>query len=259
VFFYQYSLLYRVFLLTLQETNSKGMKKIVVLTGAGMSAASGLATFRGAGGLWGEYPVQQVATSEGWYKNPNLVTNFYNDLRKQLLSVSPNEGHCILAKLEKDFKVDIITQNVDDLHERAGSSSVTHLHGELTKVCSSKSPNNPKYIKTLAPKDYEVRIGDLAEDGSQIRPFIVWFGEAVPMIEQASNLVQKADILIIIGTSLQVYPAAGLIHFAPKDCPIYVIDPNSLALPENQHITHLEMGAVEGMQTLYAKLLAKKE
>lgn len=234
------------------------MKKIVVLTGAGMSAASGLATFRGAGGLWGNYPVQQVATPEGWLKDPTLVTNFYNDLRKQLITVKPNEGHCILAKLEDSFKVEIITQNVDDLHERAGSTCITHLHGELTKVCSSKSPNNPKYIKRLSHKQYEVKIGDLAEDGSQIRPFIVWFGEAVPMIERASNLVQKADILIIIGTSLQVYPAAGLIHFVSEGCPIYVIDPNSLSLPSNKNITHLKMGAIEGMISLYDKLMAKK-
>ncbi|MFA6831137.1 MAG: Sir2 family NAD-dependent protein deacetylase [Bacteroidaceae bacterium] len=234
------------------------MKKIVVLTGAGMSAASGLATFRGAGGLWGEYPVQQVATPEGWFKDPTLVTNFYNGLRQQLLTVEPNEGHRILAKLEKKFHVEIITQNVDDLHERAGSTNVTHLHGELTKVCSSKSPNNPKYIKTLTPEQYNVQIGDLAEDGSQIRPFIVWFSEAVPMIEKASNLVQEADILIIIGTSLQVYPAAGLIHFTSKKCPIYVIDPNSLSLPDTKNITQLKMGAVEGMTTLYETLLAKK-
>jgi len=234
------------------------MKKIVVLTGAGMSASSGLATFRGAGGLWGKHPVEEVATPEGWSKDPILVTNFYNDLRKQLITVKPNEGHQIIAKLENDFQVDIITQNVDNLHEKAGSTSVTHLHGELTKVCSSKSPNNPKYIKELNPEEYEIKIGDLAEDGSQIRPFIVWFGEAVPMIEKASNLVQKADILIIIGTSLKVYPAAGLIHFASKKCPIYVIDPNSLSLPEDKKIKHLRMGAVEGMKTLYDKILAKK-
>ena len=165
------------------------MKKIVVLTGAGMSAESGISTFRDSGGLWEKYPVEQVATHEGYAANPKLVIDFYNDRRKQLLEVEPNLGHKILAELEKDFDITVVTQNVDNLHERAGSTNVIHLHGELTKVTSSREPNNPKYIKELAPENFEVKIGDLADDGSQLRPFIVWFGESVPMIETAIDYV----------------------------------------------------------------------
>ena len=176
------------------------MKNLVILTGAGMSAESGISTFRDAGGLWDKYPVEQVATPEGYAANPQLVTDFYNQRRKQLLDVKPNRGHELVAELEKHFKVTVITQNVDNLHERAGSTEVIHLHGELTKVTSSWQPNNPKYIKELKPEEYDVKIGDQAADGSQLRPFIVWFGEAVPMIETAIDICEKADIFLIIGT-----------------------------------------------------------
>ena len=192
------------------------MKKLVVLTGAGMSAESGISTFRDAGGLWERYPVEQVATPEGYAANPELVINFYNERRKQLLDVKPNRGHELLAEMEKDYDVTIITQNVDNLHERAGSSNVIHLHGELTKVTSSRHPNDPKCIRTLRPEEYEVKMGDKAADGSQLRPFIVWFGEAVPMIETAIDCVEQADIFVIIGTSLNVYPAAGLLNYVPQ-------------------------------------------
>lgn len=167
------------------------MKNLVILSGAGMSAESGISTFRDAGGLWDKYPVMQVASIEGYVRDPELVINFYNERRKQLLDVLPNAGHIGLAELEKKFKVTVITQNVDNLHERAGSTHVIHLHGELTKVCSSRDPYNPRYIKELEPEEYEVKMGDKAGDGSQLRPFIVWFGEAVPEIETAIDYVEK--------------------------------------------------------------------
>ena len=170
------------------------MKKLVILTGAGMSAESGISTFRDSGGLWDRYPVEQVATPEGYAANPKLVIDFYNERRKQLLTVKPNRGHELIAELENFFDVTVVTQNVDNLHERAGSHHVIHLHGELTKVTSSWQPNNPKYIKELKPEDYEVKMGDTAADGSQLRPFIVWFGEAVPMIETAIDYAEQADI-----------------------------------------------------------------
>ena len=186
------------------------MKKLVILTGAGMSAESGISTFRDSGGLWEQYPVEQVATPEGYRANPKLVIDFYNARRKELQRVKPNRGHELIAELEKDFDVTVITQNVDNLHERAGSHHVIHLHGELTKVTSSRDPNNPAYIKELKPEEWEVKMGDLAADGSQLRPFIVWFGEAVPMIETAIGYAEQADIFVIIGTSLNVYPATHL-------------------------------------------------
>ena len=196
------------------------MKKLVILSGAGISAESGISTFRDAGGLWDKYPVMQVASIEGYEANPELVIRFYNERRRQLLDVSPNEGHRKCAELEKHFDVSVITQNVDNLHERAGSSHIIHLHGELTKVCSSYNPNDSRYIKELQPGEYEVKIGDKAGDGSQLRPFIVWFGEAVPRIEEAIEEVEKADIFVIIGTSMNVYPAAGLIHYVPRGAKI---------------------------------------
>ena len=160
-------------------------KNLVILSGAGMSAESGISTFRDAGGLWDKYPVMQVASAEGYVRDPELVINFYNERRKQLLDVEPNAGHIGLAELEKDFNVTVVTQNVDNLHERAGSTRIIHLHGELTKVCSSRDPYNPRYVRELKPEEYEVKMGDKAGDGSQLRPFIVWFGEAVPEIETA--------------------------------------------------------------------------
>mgnify|MGYP000842923368 FL=1 len=190
-----------------------------------MSAESGISTFRDAGGLWDKYPVMQVASAEGYVRDPELVIDFYNERRKQLLDVEPNAGHTGLAELEKDFNVTVVTQNVDNLHERAGSTHVIHLHGELTKVCSSRDPYNPRYVRELKPEEYEVKMGDKAGDGSQLRPFIVWFGEAVPEIETAIGYVEKADIFVIIGTSMNVYPAAGLLNYVPRTAEVYLIDP----------------------------------
>ncbi len=230
------------------------MKKLVVLTGAGMSAESGIRTFRDTGGLWEQYPVEQVATPEGYHANPQLVLDFYNARRKELLKAQPNEGHKILGELEKHFKVTIITQNVDNLHERGGSSEVIHLHGELTKVCSSNRPNDPRYIKKLEPENYEVKIGDLAEDGSQLRPYIVWFGEAVPKIEVAIDIVRQADIFLIIGTSMNVYPAAGLLHYVRHGVPIYLIDPKQVNVSRSD-VQVIQKGASEGMRIVKEKLL----
>lgn len=224
------------------------MKKIVILTGAGMSVESGLSTFRDAGGLWDKYPVEDVATPEGYARNPLLVTKFYNERRKQLADVKPCKGHQLLAEMEKDYDVTIITQNVDNLHERAGSSRVIHLHGELTKVTSSREPNNPNYIQELAPEQWEVKLGDTATDGTQLRPFIVWFGEAVPMIEPAINEVTQADVFIVIGTSLNVYPAAGLLNYVRRDVPIYLIDPKPVTTAMGNRIKHLIKGASEGVE-----------
>ena len=194
-------------------------KKLVVLTGAGISAESGIKTFRDAGGLWEGHNVMDVATPEGWQKNPKLVMDFYNKRRQQLHKVQPNLGHQILAELEHDFEVFIITQNVDNLHEKSGSSKVLHLHGELLKVRSTKN------INYILDWETDLNFGDFDDKGNQLRPHIVWFGEEVPALEEAVSLVEKADILIIIGTSLQVYPAAGLINFAKPSIPVYYIDP----------------------------------
>ncbi len=232
------------------------MKKIVVLTGAGMSAESGISTFRGSNGLWDEYPVEQVATPEGYRADPALVLEFYNKRRKQLLEVGPNEGHMLLAGLESAFDVTIVTQNVDNLHERAGSSNVIHLHGELMKVCSSREPYNESYVKTLTPDEVEVKLGDLASDGSQFRPFIVWFGEAVPKIEDAIAALADVDIFIIIGTSLNVYPAAGLLNYVPASVPVYLIDPNEVNVTR-RGVTVIRKGASEGMRILIEKYLSK--
>jgi NAD-dependent deacetylase len=197
------------------------MRRLVVLTGAGMSAESGIRTFRDSNGLWEEYDVMEVASIEGWRKNPELMLRFYNERRTQMFGCEPNKGHQLLAGLEKGFDVHIITQNVDNLHERAGSTRVLHLHGELTKARSSVDPS---LIYTIGDK--EIQIGDKCGKGSQLRPFIVWFGEEVPALEEAIHLVESADILCIIGTSLNVYPAAGLLHYAPAGCPVFLIDPN---------------------------------
>lgn len=195
------------------------MKKLIVLSGAGVSAESGIQTFRDADGLWEGHDVMEVASPQGWQKNQKLVLDFYNQRRKQLLSVKPNQAHYILAELESKFEVQIITQNVDDLHERAGSSDVLHLHGELLKVRSTKNANDIQYWER------DLNEGDLCQSGFQLRPHIVWFGEAVPALEKAISLVEKADIVLIIGTSLQVYPAASLFAYAPIHSPIYYIDP----------------------------------
>ena len=228
-------------------------KKIVVLTGAGMSVESGLKTFRDADGLWEEYPVQQVATHEGWEADPTLVTNFYNMLRRKCWGVKPNEGHKLLAELEKQYDVTVVTQNVDNLHEQAGSSKVIHLHGELMKVCSSRDVDDPRYQIELTPDNCEVEPGTKAGDGSLLRPFIVFFGEAVPNIGIAAEEAQTADIFIVIGTSLNVYPAAGLIHYVRPSVPIYLIDPNPISAGER--VVQIQKGASEGMHELM-KLLA---
>ena len=230
------------------------MKKIVVLTGAGMSAESGISTFRDSGGLWDKYPVEDVATPEGYRRNPQLVTDFYNARRMQLLTVEPNEGHRLVAALEERYEVTVVTQNVDNLHERAGSTRVIHLHGELTKVTSSRKPNNPKYIRELRPEEYEVRLGDCAADGSQLRPYIVWFGEEVPNIEVAADYVMEADVLIIIGTSLNVYPAAGLVRYAKRGAEIYLIDPAEVNVPYGLPVHVIRKGASEGMRELMGVL-----
>lgn len=230
------------------------MKNLVILSGAGMSAESGISTFRDAGGLWDKYPVEQVATLEGYARNPELVINFYNERRKQLLEVEPNAGHTGLAALEKDFNVTVVTQNVDNLHERAGSTRVVHLHGELTKVCSSRDPYNPHYIKELRPDEYEVRLGDKAGDGSQLRPFIVWFGEAVPAIETAIGYVEQADVFVIIGTSMNVYPAAGLLHYVPRDAEVYLIDPKPVDVHSARSVHVIPKGASEGVRELASLL-----
>lgn len=226
------------------------MKKIVVLTGAGMSAESGFETFRDAGGLWEKYPVEQVATPEGWEADPDLVTDFYNARRKQLLTAAPNRGHELLAALEKDFDVTVVTQNVDNLHERAGSSHVIHLHGELMKVTSSRDPDNPRYIRTLRDDEVIVPHGAKAEDGSLLRPYIVWFGEAVPNISLAAEEASKADIFVVIGTSFNVYPAAGLIYYVPAEAPIYIIDPKEVKVESKPQMHFLRTVASKGMEEL---------
>lgn len=224
------------------------MKKLVVLTGAGMSAESGIKTFRDQGGLWEEYDVMEVASIEAWYRNPELVQRFYNMRRKELLAAEPNAGHTGLAQLEKDFEIQIITQNIDNLHERAGSSSVLHLHGELMKARSTKDPS---LIYTL--DHWEIKMGDTCELGSQLRPHIVWFGEEVPAMAEAIPMVESADILCIIGTSLNVYPAAGLLHYAPSTAPVFLIDPNPpTAL--SKRIQVIAKGAGEGVKILKEKL-----
>lgn len=232
------------------------MKKIVILTGAGMSAESGIATFRGGGGLWNNYPVEQVATPEGFAADPALVLEFYNQRRTELLGAEPNEAHRLVAALEERYDVTVVTQNVDDLHERAGSSSVIHLHGELMKVCSSRNPQDLRYVRTLLPTAPTIKMGDLAADGSQLRPFIVWFGEAVPLMETAVAAMQGIDAFVIIGTSLNVYPAAGLFHYAPAGVPIYLIDPNDVAAVLPSNVVHIRKGASEGMRMLIDRYLS---
>ncbi len=228
------------------------MKHVVVLTGAGMSAESGIKTFRDSGGLWENHDVMEVASHEGWLKNKELVLQFYNERRQQLQSCQPNEGHISLAQLEKHFKVDIITQNVDDLHERAGSKKILHLHGELTKARSSVDED---YIIKIGYKD--IKLGDKCPKKGQLRPHIVWFGEAVPMMEPAVKITAKADIFVIIGTSLNVYPAAGLIHHAPQDIPIYLIDPKPV-IPQGRKVEVIAEGAAQGMKKLTELLLYLK-
>ena len=230
-------------------------KHLVILTGAGVSAESGFATFRDTGGLWEQYDVNDVASIEGWYRNRKLVLEFYNQRRAQLKEAKPNAAHVAMAELEKDFRVDVITQNVDNLHERAGSTRVLHLHGELTKV----RPENGIYDRTESEAEVidvgyrPVILGDLAPNGSQLRPHIVFFGEAVPNIGKAIDLVEQADILLIVGSSLQVYPAAGLYRYARNDCPIYVIDPKPVPISDPR-VTFIQDVATKGMAEFIKKV-----
>ena len=233
------------------------MKKIAVLTGAGMSVESGLSTFRGGGGLWDNYPVEAVASAHGYSENPALVLEFYNKRRRELLTVEPNEGHRLLASLESECEVVVITQNVDNLHERAGSTNVIHLHGELMKVCSSRNPADLSCVRTLSPEALEISIGDQAADGSQLRPYIVFFGEAVPMIECAVDALAGVDAFVIIGTSLNVYPAAGLLDYVPRSIPVYLIDPDSVTKRIDRQVTHIQKGASEGVKIFIDEYLKR--
>ena len=227
-------------------------KKIVVLTGAGMSAESGISTFRDSNGLWENHDIMEVASPEGWKKNPALVLDFYNKRRAQLKEVQPNKGHEILAELEQNFNVQIITQNVDNLHERAGSKNILHLHGELIKVRGEFSENESIYWET------DIHLGDVNEKAEQLRPDIVWFGEQVPAINFAITHMQTADIVIIIGTSLQVYPAAGLMHYTKSHVPVYYIDPNPATIYDLANpLEVLPMSASEGMEILKENLIKK--
>lgn len=227
------------------------MKKLVILTGAGMSSESGIRTFREAGGLWEEYDVTEVASPMGWWKNRDLVLRFYNERRTQLASCEPNAGHKGVAELEKYFDVHVITQNIDNLHERAGSTKVLHLHGELIKA---RSTADPSLIYDIGYK--EINPGDKCEKGSQLRPHIVWFGEAVPMMDKAIRITETAEIFVVIGSSLNVYPAAGLIEYAPKNASLWLIDPNEVTVPALRKVEIIRAKASEGVETLTQKLLA---
>ena len=228
------------------------MKNLVVSSGAGISAESGITTFRDAGGLWENYPVMDVASHTGFLRNPALIHKFYNERRAQLAEVQPNAAHTGLVELEKYFNVNVITQNVDDLHERAGSTNVIHLHGELTKV---RSERNPRLISDIGYKD--IHVGDLAEDGAQLRPHIVWFGEAVPEIENAANLCETCDYFIVVGTSMNVYPAAGLINYVPRSSRCWLVDPN--AVPISRDITIIKEKAGTGVKKVVDELIAMSE
>ncbi len=229
-----------------------GKKKLVVLSGAGVSAESGIATFRDANGLWEGHDVMEVASPGGFRSNPELVLEFYNQRRKQAATVQPNEGHLKIAELEKYYDVTVITQNVDNLHERAGSSKVIHLHGELFK-CRSCGDETLVY-DMLADNRLEIHLGDLCEKGHQLRPHIVWFGEMVPMMEVAMEITRQADIFIVIGTSLQVYPAAGLVDYVKPDVPVYVIDPNLPRFAQRENLFLIPKKGTEGMQQVFQEL-----
>lgn len=223
---------------------------MVVLSGAGISAESGVATFRGAGGLWEGHRIEDVASPEGWEKDPELVLDFYNKRRQQMMEVKPNRGHVILAELEEHFDVQVITQNIDDLHEQAGSSNVLHLHGEIKKV---RSTGEAEEIFELG--GWQLNLGDMCPRGHQLRPHIVWFGESVPMIEPAMHLCAEADLFLVIGTSLVVYPASGLIHYVQGGAPKFVVDPNQPAVSGVQNLRFLSEPATTGMEKLKIILL----
>jgi NAD-dependent deacetylase len=235
------------------------MKKITVLTGAGVSAESGVSTFRDSDGLWENHKVEDVASIEGWYRNPQLVLDFYNARRAQLFQVRPNSAHLAIAELEKDYKVTVVTQNVDNLHERAGSTKIIHLHGELTKVrpencCNDRDGYSEETVFDIGAD--EINLGDMAPNGAQLRPHIVWFGEAVPKIEAAIEAVEAADILLIVGTSLQVYPAAGLYRYAKMGTPIYIIDPKDVPVRDGR-LTHIKEVATKGLE-VFKNILKSK-
>ena len=235
------------------------MKKITVLTGAGVSAESGVSTFRDSDGLWENHKVEDVASIDGWYRNPQLVLDFYNARRAQLFQVRPNSAHLAIAELEKEYKVTVVTQNVDNLHERAGSTKIIHLHGELTKVrpencCNDRDGYSEETVFDIGAD--EINIGDMAPNGAQLRPHIVWFGEAVPKIEAAIEAVEAADILLIVGTSLQVYPAAGLYRYAKMGTPIYIIDPKDVPVRDGR-LTHIKEVATKGME-VFKNILKSK-
>ena len=229
------------------------MKNLVILTGAGMSSESGIRTFREAGGLWEEYDVTEVASPIGWHKNMDLVLRFYNERRSQLAGCQPNAGHIGIAALEKYFDVHVITQNIDNLHERAGSTKVLHLHGEITRA---RSTSDPYLIYDIGYKD--INRGDLCEKGSQLRPHIVWFGEPVPMMSEAVRITSEADIFAVIGSSLNVYPAAGLIDYAPENASLWLIDPNDVYVSVNRHVEIIKEPASKGVEVLTGKLLELK-
>jgi NAD-dependent deacetylase len=229
------------------------MKNLVILTGAGISAESGIRTFRESGGLWEEYDVNEVASPMGWALNRELVLRFYNERRKQLSESKPNAGHIGLAALEKYFDVQIITQNIDNLHEQAGSTKVLHLHGELTKARSSVDPS---LIYDIGYKD--INQGDKCENGSQLRPHIVWFGEAVPKMDEAIKITSAADIFAVIGSSLNVYPAAGLIEYAPENASLWLIDPNEVYVSAGRKIEVIKEPATKGVEILTKRLLELK-
>ena len=230
------------------------MKKLVVLTGAGISAESGIPTFRDSNGLWEGYDVTEVATPEGWNKNQGLVLDFYNQRRKKALEVKPNRGHEILAKLEEYFDVTIVTQNVDNLHERAGSSKVIHLHGSLFE---SRSCVDESLVYPI--EGWELKLGDLCEKGSQLRPNIVWFGEMVPLMDVAGMHAGKADVFLVVGTSMVVYPAAGLINYVPYDTMKYVVDPNRPDIREMPYLKIIQEKASTGMEKVMKELLEGEE
>ena len=223
-------------------------KKIVVLTGAGISAESGISTFRDSDGLWEQYRVEDVATPEGYQRDPEMVLNFYNNMRRSLFTKEPNEGHRQLVRLEEYFDVTIVTQNIDNLHERAGSQKVIHLHGELTK---GRSERNPDLIVEIG--DADIHLGDKAPDGAQLRPHIVWFGEAVPNIEIAAALCEQADYFVVVGTSMNVYPAAGLIHYVPRTAPCYLVDPKAVSI--SRPITIVQEKAGTGVKKVVDMIL----
>ncbi len=229
------------------------MEKIVVFTGAGVSAESGIKTFRDQGGLWEQHDITDVATPEGFAKNPELVLEFYNERRRNVLDSEPNKAHRAVARLEEGYEVDVITQNIDDLHERAGSSNVLHLHGEILKARSSLDPS---LLYDVGREG--IKLGDKCEKGSQLRPHVVWFGEPVPAMEKALRLTQTADIILTVGTSLNVYPAAGLVTEAPPSAKQYLIDPNDVPAPDLPHLEIIKDTAANGVPPLVDRLLGKK-